>query len=65
MSVTFSGTETFPLDGSLRAGFEARARIDRTAYGIDFNVPLSGGGVMLSNDVEVVLDAQLVGPSGD
>ena len=61
----FHGTETFPMDGSTRAGFEATGTIDRTAYGITFNAPLASGGMMLSDDVEVVLDAQLVGPSDD
>ncbi|MGI9616105.1 MAG: YceI family protein [Acidimicrobiales bacterium] len=59
----FAGTETFPMDGSTRAGFEASATIDRSAYGIDFNVPLASGGAMLSNDVDIALDAQLVGPA--
>jgi YihY family inner membrane protein len=59
------GIETFPMDGSTRAGFEASGRIDRTAYGIDFNVLLASGGVMLSNGIDITIDAQLVGPSDD
>lgn len=63
LAARFAGTETFPMDGSTRAGFEASATIDRSAYGIDFNVPLASGGAMLSNEVDIVLDAQLVGPA--
>ncbi len=63
LAVTFFGTEDNPLDGSVRAGFLATGSIDRTHYGIDWNVPLSAGGFMLSNDVAISIDAQLVGPS--
>lgn len=65
LTARFFGTETFPMDGSTRAGFEATGQIDRTAYGIDFNVPLSGGGSMLSDRIDVALHAQLVGPTSD
>ncbi|MGH1488828.1 MAG: YceI family protein [Acidimicrobiales bacterium] len=60
LSVTFSGTEVFPMDGSSRAGFSASGTIDKTAYGIEFNVPLAAGGFMLSDNIEVTIDAQLV-----
>lgn len=63
LEARFGGTETFPMDGSARAGFEASGTIDRSAYGIDFNVPLASGGPMLSDNVELILDAQLIGPS--
>lgn len=62
LTANFSGIETFPMDGSTRAGFDASGRIDRTDYGIDFNVPLASGGAMLSDDVDVTLHAQLIGP---
>ncbi len=65
LDVTFGGMESNPLDGSTRAGFNATGSIDRTAYGIDWNVPLPGGGAMLSSTIELTLDAQLVGPSDD
>ncbi|MGI9595358.1 MAG: YceI family protein [Acidimicrobiales bacterium] len=62
---TFFGTETFPMDGSTRAGFEATGQIDKTDYGIDFNVPLTEGGFMLSDKIDVTIHAQLVAPAGD
>lgn len=65
LAVSFNGGENNPLDGSVRSGFSATGQIDRTAYGIDWNVPLSSGGVMLGTDVGITIDAQLVGPATD
>ena len=65
LAVAFHGTEDNPLDGSVRAGFSAAGRIDRTAYGIDWNVPLASGGIMLGKEVDITIDAQLVAPSTD
>lgn len=62
LDVIFFGTEKNPLDGSTRAGFEARGRIDRTNYGINWNVPLEAGGLMLGTEIFITLNAQLVGP---
>ncbi len=63
LDVQFGGTEGNPLDGSTRAGFSATGSIDRTTYGIDWNVPLPGGGAMLGNTINLTLDAQLIAPS--
>ncbi len=65
LDVEFSGTETNPMDSSSRAGFAASGSIDRTRYGIDWNVPMPGGGAMLGNDIALTLDAQLVGPAAE
>lgn len=62
LAVSFVGTEVFPMDQSNRAGFSAAGTIDKTAYGIDFNVPLSAGGFMLSDTIDITIDTQLVGP---
>lgn len=63
LDAEFFGSEKNPMDGSTRAGFEATGRIDRTAYGIGWNVPLDAGGVMLGTDIDITLNAQLVGPA--
>lgn len=63
LEATFFGTEKNPLDGTTRAGFEAVGRIDRTDYGLMWNVPLEAGGVMVSHDIGITLHTQLVGPS--
>ena len=62
LSATFHGTETFPGDSSLHAGFEAKASIKRMDYGIDFNVPLGAGGFVISDEIEIELDIQLLAP---
>lgn len=59
-TLRFDGLETFPGDGSLHAGFTATAAIDRTDYGVDFNVPLGAGGFVVSNRIDIELDAQLM-----
>lgn len=63
LEVEFFGSETNPMDGSVRAGFAAAGSIDRTAYGIDWNVPMPGGGAMLATTIAITLDAQLIGPA--
>jgi len=63
LDVTFFGTETFPFDGSTHAGFQATGVVDKTALGIDFNVPLTSGGFMLSDNIDISLNVQLIGPA--
>lgn len=65
LTVEFFGLEDNPLDGSRRAGFTATGHIDRSAYGIDWQVPLASGGIMLGKEVDITIDAQLVGPPAD
>lgn len=65
LEATFFGTEKNPIDGTTRAGFEATGRIDRTDYGLTWNVPLEAGGVMLSHDIDITLHTQLVGPTAE
>ena len=62
LTVTFNGTETFPGDGSVHAGFEATGSISRNTYGVDFNIPLNTGGFVISDQVGIELDIQLLAP---
>ena len=48
------------LDGKDRIALELTTTIDRTAYGIEWNAPLPGGGQALGNDVTITVDLQLV-----
>lgn len=41
-----------------RIGFEARTRVNRHDFGVSWQDQLPGGGVAVSNDIEVVLDAE-------
>jgi len=57
--------ETAPAEskdpwGNLRNGAAATTTIKRTDYGLVFNAPLETGGVMLSDDVHITLDVELI-----
>jgi polyisoprenoid-binding protein YceI len=47
---TLSGPENDPW-GNERIGLELSTTIDRTAFGLEWNAPLPGGGFLLPNDV--------------
>ena len=61
--VNFNGMETYPLDGSVHAGFEATGTISRKDYDLDFNVPLGAGGFVIGDQIGIELDLQLRGPT--
>ncbi|WP_336855841.1 YceI family protein [Sinomonas albida] len=46
----FVGVERDPM-GSLRAGFEGSRRIDRKDFGLNWNVALDSGGVLVSDRI--------------
>ena len=48
------------MQGKRRLGFELNGRIDRDAFGLVWNVPLEAGGFILSKDVELRIDAEVV-----
>jgi polyisoprenoid-binding protein YceI len=47
---TLSGPENDPW-GNERIGLELSTTVDRTAFGLEWNAPLPGGGFLLPNDV--------------
>jgi polyisoprenoid-binding protein YceI len=55
----FGGLESFPMDGSTHAGFEATGELRRSDFGIGFG-PLD---VALGNVVKIAIDIQLVAPA--
>ena len=59
LDIEFLGSETFPGDGSLHAGFAATGTLSRKNFGVDFNVPLAVGGFVISDEVRLELDVQL------
>lgn len=63
LDIEFFGTEVFPLDQSTHAGFSATGSLSRKAFGIEFNAPLGGDKVMISDKVNLELDIQLVAPA--
>ncbi|MEQ3553739.1 YceI family protein [Pseudonocardia nematodicida] len=46
--------------GGTRAGFTAKTTINRSDYGVDIELPLDGGGVVVSEKVGVELEIQAV-----
>lgn len=44
--------------GQTVIGFEGRASISRKEFGIDFNIPLEGGKLLLGDKVDISLDVQ-------
>ena len=59
--VEFDGYTLDPW-GNDRAGVYAQASVNRHDWGITWNAPLDGGGVMLSDKVKLELDLQIVKP---
>jgi polyisoprenoid-binding protein YceI len=55
----FNGLATDPW-GNQKAGFEASTEINRKDFGLEWNVALEGGGVLVSEKIKINLDVQLV-----
>jgi polyisoprenoid-binding protein YceI len=62
VSLAVSGVtgEVKDMWGNLRRGMEAKARLNRTDFGLSFNAPVEGGGVLLSEEVDVTIDLQML-----
>src|SRR6478609_24153 len=62
-TVTATGTWTAPSAdafGNTRAHLQLETVIDRTAYGLNWNMPLPAGGNALADDVTLTVDIALV-----
>ena len=46
--------------GGTRAGFSAKTEISRKAYGVDIDMPMDGGGVVVGDKVTVELEIEAV-----
>ncbi len=55
----FNGLATDPW-GNQKAGFEATTEINRKDFGLEWNVALESGGVLVSEKIKINLDIQLV-----
>ena len=62
LDVEFNGTDVFPVDQSLRAGFTAAGAIRRSDFGIDFGLVLGADKVLLGDKIKIDLDLQFVAP---
>jgi polyisoprenoid-binding protein YceI len=54
-----TGTSVDPWGGN-RVGFEGKTKVSRKDWGLSFNVPLDGGGVLVSDKVTLEFDIALV-----
>jgi polyisoprenoid-binding protein YceI len=59
LDVEYFGRQKDPWGGE-RAGFSAKTSIDRKDFGLVFNIPLDGGGFVVGDKVDIVLDVQAV-----
>ncbi len=59
LDATFEGTGKDPWGGE-RASFSARGSIDRRDYGLTWNAALETGGVLVSNEIRITVEAQAV-----
>ena len=58
-ALTFDGVTVDPF-GNTKAGFEASTEINRSDWGLSFNMALETGGVLVSEKIRIDLDIQLV-----
>jgi len=59
LDLEFNGVGPDPWGGT-RAGFSAETEISRKDFGIDFEVPMDGGGVVVGDKIKVVLEIEAV-----
>jgi len=59
LGAAFEGQQRDPWGGE-RAGFTAQGVIDRRDFGLTWNQPLPGSGVMLGNDVRISIELEAV-----
>jgi polyisoprenoid-binding protein YceI len=58
LDTEFAGRQKDPWGGE-RSGFSAKTSIDRQDYGLAFNTPLEGGGVLVGDKVNIVLEIEV------
>jgi polyisoprenoid-binding protein YceI len=46
--------------GTTSAGFEAKTKIDRDDWGLNWNVALETGGWLVSKEISIEIEAELV-----
>ena len=64
LDVEVLGSESDPWGGT-RAGFEGTATISRKEFGVDFNVPMDGGRLLVGDKIDITISAQAVLQQGE
>ncbi len=59
LDVEFFGVQTDPWGGT-RVGFEGVTSLSRKEWGIDFNIPMDGGRVLVGDKVEILVAVEAV-----
>jgi polyisoprenoid-binding protein YceI len=59
LDVEYFGTDTDPWGGT-RIGFEGTTEISRRAWGVDFNIPMDGGRVLVGDKITIAVAVQAV-----
>ncbi|MEI2731951.1 MAG: YceI family protein [Dermatophilaceae bacterium] len=57
--LSFEGVAADPW-GNTKAAFEATTTVNRKDWGLEWNAALEGGGVLVSDKVQIVLEVQLL-----
>lgn len=58
-ALSFEGVAADPW-GNTKAAFEATATVNRKDWGLEWNAALEGGGVLVSEKIQIVLEVQLL-----
>lgn len=58
LDVTVEGTGKNPW-GKEVVGFSAKGKLDRTAFGLNWNAALETGGILVGNEVKISIDLEL------
>jgi len=59
LDLEFNGVHPDPWGGT-RAGFSAETEISRKEFGVDFEIPMDGGGVVVGDKIKVTLEVEAV-----
>jgi polyisoprenoid-binding protein YceI len=59
LKVEFGGVAKDPW-GNVKAGFTVSGKINRTDFGLTWNAPIETGGVLVSEDVKLFAEIQLI-----
>ena len=51
--------------GGTRAGFTATTEISRKDFGVDINMPMDGGGVVVGDKISITLEIEAVLAAGE
>jgi polyisoprenoid-binding protein YceI len=59
LDVEYNGTQKSPW-GTTNAGFSAKGKINRKDWGLNWNVALESGGILVGDDIKIDIEAEIV-----